>query len=202
MLTFWQGAGAGLLGAIVGGLSTGLGAMLQAKACMNAVKYELRETFDHERVQREKEATRQALDRAIVVLSDLTNLLLFICGSHGLCKGKECTRNDIPVAELNGVLRRLQVVNNAYREATWPTLAGYDLENLDDDLNYLIDSPCAKEVPNHIVDKGRPLTFTEEAVNGCYYGLAAGYIDTMGRDYIISLREFRDGIKADQHLSA
>jgi hypothetical protein len=49
MSSFWAGAGAALIGALVGGGFTALAARMQAASSLRAINYELQQTFAHER---------------------------------------------------------------------------------------------------------------------------------------------------------
>jgi hypothetical protein len=196
MLTFWQGAGAALLGAIVGGSFTAYAALLQAKASMNAVKYELRETFAHEQEERQKMAACQAVDRALAVLSDLDNLMIKIGRLHDACEPRKCARRDIPVRELEGLLRRLRLVSTLYFDSSWPTLEGHSFVNIDDELDWFLTASSVDDLPNWQVDKGREFSYNGARYE-CGYSLAAAYIEVMGTDYRYALSSFRASVGVD-----
>jgi hypothetical protein len=193
MSVFWAGAGAALLGALVGGVFTAFAAAMQAKASLQAVDHELQQVFAHEKQQRAARSIRDAIQQRLLEMSEAANLLTDITDAHLNCdaKIKNCDRSTLPVAALRGVLRKLDTSDDIYDYGDLPLPEVCNSGYYYDILLCLISTESAASIPKRLVDLGRK-NWGKYAGSHCNYYLLASYGAGELEHIIDALRRTRD----------
>lgn len=180
MSTLWAGAGAALVGAVVGGSFTALAARMQAASSLRAINYELQQSFAHERQQRKNEITFDGLTRLQNAAVDLVELMDEIFEKHKDCNGI-CTRGTLPITGLESSARQFERLNYLYNYDS----LGFEVWDL---FNAIIRDLAVKDsveyVGKWLLKAAREDPRTANKPGVCNYQLAADYLTYLFMDVI------------------
>jgi hypothetical protein len=196
MSVFWSSALAALMGALVGGAFTAFGAAIQARASLRAVEVQLRQTFAHERRQREELFIRDGIAQRMHCLSECANALSDIADAHLLCDASEteCDRSSLPVAELRRLLNNLYTGDDIYNYEAFSPVKGIGTSPCTDILSEFIRAETASMLDNSVVEPALK-SFGELAGKHCNYYIVASYAsDEVTEKTIKAYRTARDSI--------
>lgn len=183
MSTFWAGAGAALVGAVIGGIFTTLAARMQAASSLRTINYELQQSFTHERQQRKTEIIREGLTRLLNAGSGLIELLDQIFEDHQQCGG-HCTRDTLPIDSLKSCLRQLDRLEALYGYGTLVPTLKCKPDGFWDFTSDIITTEAADQLHSLLVSAAREDPINRSEQDACNYRLVANratfqFLDTM-----------------------